>query len=47
MKLERRSRGVVETMIKCALDILENPKNGSIMDRMRGIYELTYHTHNM
>ena len=47
MKLERRLGGVVETMIKCALNISENLKNGSIVDRMRGIYELTYHTHNM
>ena len=47
MKLERRPRGVVETMIKCALDISENSKNGSIVDRTRGIYELTNHTHGM
>ena len=47
MKLERRPRGVVESMIKCALDMSENPKNDSIMDRTRGIHELTDHTHDM
>ena len=47
MKLKRRSRGVVETMIKCALDIPKNLKNGSIVDRTRGIHELTNHTHDM
>ena len=34
-------------MIKCALDILENPKNSSIVNKMRGIHELTNHTHDM
>ena len=47
MKLERRSRGVMETMIKCAFDISENSKNNSIVDRTRGIHELTNHTHDM
>ena len=47
MKLERRPKGVVESMIKCALDISENPKNNSVVDRMRGIHELTDHTHGM
>ena len=32
-------------MIKCVLDISNNSKNGSIMDRT--IYELTNHTHGM
>ena len=47
MKLKRRSREVVETMIKCALDISENLKNDSTVDRTRGIHELTNHTHGM
>ena len=34
-------------MIKCALDVLENSKNSSIVDRIRDIHELTNHTHNM
>ena len=44
MELERRQRGVVKTMIKCALDVLKNPKNSNIVDRMRGVHELTNHT---
>ena len=47
MKLERRPREVVETMIKCALDISKNPKNSNIVNRTRGIHELTNHTHDM
>ena len=48
MKLERRLRGVMETMIKYAFDISENSKNSSIVDKTRGIHELvnlptTYH----
>ena len=34
-------------MIKCSLDISENPKNSSIVDRTKGIHELTNHTHGM
>ena len=30
----------MKTMIKCALDVLENPKNSYIMGRTRGVYEL-------
>ena len=41
------SRGVVKTMIKYALDVLYNPKNSSIVNKTRGIHELTYHTHGM
>ena len=47
MKLERRPRGVMESMIKYALDISKNPKNGSIVERTRGIHELTNYTHGM
>ena len=47
MELERRLRGVVKTMIKCSLDILENPKDSSIMDRMRVVNKLTNHIHGM
>ena len=43
MKLERRPRGVMESMIKYALDISKNPKNGSIVDRTRGVHEVTNH----
>ena len=34
-------------MIKCAIDISENSKNSNIVDRTRGIHELTNHTHGM
>ena len=34
-------------MIKCALNISENLKNGSIVDRTRGIQEITNHTYSM
>ena len=37
----------MESMIKCSLDISKNPKNGSIVDRTRGIHELIDHTHDM
>ena len=37
----------MESLIKCSLDILENPKNSIIVDRMRGIHELTNHTNSM
>ena len=47
MDLKRRPRGVVKTMIKCALDVSENLKNSSIMDRTKGVHELTNHTHGM
>ena len=47
IELERRPRGVVKTMIKCALDALENSKNSSIVDKTRGVHELTNHTHGM
>ena len=47
MELERKPKGVVKTMIKCALDISENPKNSSIVDKKRGVHELTNHTHDM
>ena len=30
-------------MIKRALDISKNPKNGNIVDKTRGIHELTNH----
>ena len=47
MEFERRPRGVMKTMIKCAPDVSENLKNGSIRDRMRGVHELTNHTHDI
>ena len=47
MELERRLKGVVKTMIKCALDVSKNPKNSNTMDRTRGVHELTNHTHSM
>ena len=47
MKLERRPKRVMETMIKCAIDMSKNPKNGSIVDRTRGVHEVTNHTHGM
>ena len=34
-------------MIKCALNVSENPKNNNIVDRTRGVHELTNHTHGM
>ena len=40
MKLKRRLRGVMETMIKCALNILENLKNDNIVDRTSTRLEL-------
>ena len=45
--LKRRSRGVVKTMIKCALDVSENLKNSNIVDKTRGVHELTNHTYDM
>ena len=47
MELKRRSRGVVKTMIKCALDVSENLKNSNIVDKTRGVHELTNHTYDM
>ena len=47
MELERRPRGVVKTIIKCALDVSKNPNNNNIMDRTKGVHELTNHTHGM
>ena len=47
MKLKKRSKGVVKTMIKCTLDVSENSKNNSIVDKMRGVHEFTNHTHGM
>ena len=37
----------MKTMKECALDILENPKNGSIVNRVRGIHKLTNKAHVM
>ena len=41
MKLKRRLRGVVKTMIKCTLDVLENSKNNNIVNRGASINLLT------
>ena len=47
MELERRPRGVVKTIMKCALDVSKNPNNNNLMDRTKGVHELTNHTHDM